>query len=35
MANKIRQYRFYNNKNGANKNYPSTIYINNNNTDIK
>ena len=34
MANKIRQYRFYNNKNGANKNYPSTISINNVTTDV-
>ena len=34
MANKIRQYRFYNNKNGANKNYPSSITINNITTDV-
>ena len=34
MANKIRQYRFYNNKNGANKNYPSSITINNATTDV-
>lgn len=34
MANKIRQYRFYNNKNGANKNYPSTIMVNTVNTDV-
>lgn len=34
MANKIRQYRFYNNKNGANKNYPSSITINKTTTDV-
>ena len=34
MANKIRQYRFYNNKNGANKNYPANIMINAVKTDV-
>lgn len=34
MANKIRQYRFYNNKNGAGKNYPTTITIDTNSVDV-